>query len=146
MFMHTVVARIAAVVAGVLLLSAMAASGQANVPIGRATAAGAALFRTHCATCHGTSGRGDGPLADLLRRPPSNLTEIRRRHRGAFPRDLIASIIDGREHVGGHGGPGMPVWGDRFKYSGAGADDAVVKQRILALVDYLESIQTRDAH
>ena len=37
-------------------------------------AGGAALFRTHCATCHGAGGRGDGPGGAGLPRPPADLT------------------------------------------------------------------------
>ena len=37
-------------------------------------ASGAALFRTHCATCHGPGGRGDGPGGAGLPRPPADLT------------------------------------------------------------------------
>ena len=37
-------------------------------------ASGAALFRTHCATCHGAGGRGDGPGGAGLPRPPADLT------------------------------------------------------------------------
>jgi putative copper export protein/mono/diheme cytochrome c family protein len=37
-------------------------------------ASGAALFRTHCATCHGVGGRGDGPGGAGLPRPPADLT------------------------------------------------------------------------
>lgn len=32
------------------------------------------LFATHCATCHGPEGRGDGSLARHFLRPPANLT------------------------------------------------------------------------
>ena len=28
-------------------------------------AAGSWLYRTHCGVCHGSEGRGDGPMADL---------------------------------------------------------------------------------
>ena len=35
---------------------------------------GAALFRAHCATCHGTGGRGDGPGGAGLPRLPADLT------------------------------------------------------------------------
>jgi mono/diheme cytochrome c family protein len=146
MFTHAVITRIGSCVAGMVLVATAATHAQATLPVPQTAPNGSALYRTHCASCHGISARGDGPLGELLVRQPSNLTEIRRRHHGAFPRDLVARIIDGREHVAGHGGPEMPVWGDRFKYSGAGADDAAIKQRILALVQYLESIQTRDAH
>jgi putative copper resistance protein D len=37
-------------------------------------ASGAALYRTHCATCHGVGGRGDGPGGAGLPRPPADLT------------------------------------------------------------------------
>lgn len=35
---------------------------------------GAALFPRHCAACHGSDGRGDGPAAAGLPVPPANLT------------------------------------------------------------------------
>ena len=35
---------------------------------------GAALFRTHCAPCHGPAGRGDGTAAAALAVPPADLT------------------------------------------------------------------------
>jgi putative copper resistance protein D len=37
-------------------------------------ASGAALFRAHCATCHGPGGRGDGPGGAGLPRLPADLT------------------------------------------------------------------------
>lgn len=36
---------------------------------------GAALFASQCAVCHGPEGRGNGPLAKLLSKPPANLRE-----------------------------------------------------------------------
>ncbi|MGH7415384.1 MAG: CopD family protein, partial [Candidatus Rokuibacteriota bacterium] len=35
---------------------------------------GAVLYRTHCATCHGPGGRGDGPGGAGLPKPPADLT------------------------------------------------------------------------
>jgi mono/diheme cytochrome c family protein len=106
-------------------------------------ARGADIFRTYCVVCHGPTARGDGPLAaNMIRRPP-NLTEIARQNKGTYPREMVYRIIDGRQKVAGHGGPDMPVWGDAFMRT-AGADEASVKTRIQALVDYLESIQVRD--
>lgn len=34
---------------------------------------GGALYAEHCATCHGTTGHGDGPLGKLLKPPPRSL-------------------------------------------------------------------------
>jgi hypothetical protein len=95
-------------------------------------------------SCHGTSGRGDGPLAASLRRAPPNLTEITKRHKGTFPSELIFKIIDGRQRVAGHGGPDMPVWGDAFMRTSDASDQDSVRYRIQALVDYLETVQAKD--
>ena len=126
--------------AGLLLASQAQAQGQS------ATAAtGDYLFRTYCAACHGTSAKGDGPLADSMRKRPSDLTEIAKRNKGVFPRDLVHKMIDGREPVKGHGGVDMPVWGDVFARSAGGDDPAVVQKRIESLVAYLEGIQAKTA-
>ena len=105
---------------------------------------GSYLFKTYCASCHGVGARGDGPLADAMRRRPANLLEIATRNKGTFPGELVYKIIDGRTKVPGHGGPDMPVWGDAFMRTSDGTDEASVKHRIQALVDYLESIQARN--
>jgi nucleotide-binding universal stress UspA family protein/mono/diheme cytochrome c family protein len=110
------------------------------------TVAGGELFRTYCATCHGTAARGDGPLASSMTRKPADLTEIARRNGGVFPTELVYRTIDGKNPVRGHGGPDMPVWGDAFARSRDGGDPAKVKQLIQSLVDFLESIQSRVVH
>jgi Cytochrome C oxidase, cbb3-type, subunit III len=43
-------------------------------PTAKVLAAGKVLYENNCAVCHGTSGRGDGPVRYLLRVPPANLT------------------------------------------------------------------------
>lgn len=43
---------------------------------GSAPGQGAALYATHCASCHGEHGGGDGPLADGMKPRPSNLTAL----------------------------------------------------------------------
>ena len=99
---------------------------------------GSATFRLYCASCHGTSARGDGPLASSMRIAPADLTQIARRSGGAFPADRVARIIDGRTPRRAHGSE-MPVWGDAF--AGSRIDSASVAQRIQRLVAYLQSIQ-----
>lgn len=102
------------------------------------------LFRTYCASCHGITARGDGPLAGAMRRRPSNLTEIAQRNEGVYPSELVYKIIDGRVGVRGHGGPDMPVWGDAFMRTSETTDEASVRRRIQALVAYLATVQARD--
>ncbi len=106
---------------------------------------GAALFRAHCASCHGSSGRGDGPVAQFLKIPPADLTQIAKQSRGAFPAAEMTRIIDGRQRVRTHGDSRMPVWGDAFSQSLTHADEALVRQKIEALVKYLQGIQERHA-
>jgi mono/diheme cytochrome c family protein len=106
---------------------------------------GAALYRAHCASCHGTSGRGDGPVAEFLKVPPADLTQIASHDRGAFPAAQVQRVIDGRQLVRTHGDAKMPVWGDVFSQSLTHEDEAAVRQKIEALVNYLRSIQERHA-
>jgi mono/diheme cytochrome c family protein len=46
-------------------------------PLGpEAANAGAEVFRTNCATCHGPQGHGDGPAGQSLNPKPGNLANI----------------------------------------------------------------------
>ena len=62
-----------------------------------AVAAGAALYRRHCAICHGATGRGDGRLAASAAAygpRPSNLADATWRH-GGSDAEIFAAIRDG---------------------------------------------------
>ena len=141
-------ARLSAAVASALALGT-AAAGAAQTPAPAATVSaptGGYVFQTYCATCHGTTAKGDGPLAKSMKRRPADLTEITKRNAGIFPSDLVFRSIDGRQPVPGHGGPDMPVWGDAFTRSLDGGGEVAVRQRIQSLVTYLESIQAKASH
>jgi len=131
----------AAAIAALLLIPA-AASAQEF----KQTTAGAAVYSSYCAVCHGTAARGDGPLAASMKKKPANLTEIAQRNGGTFPSEMVFRTIDGRQPVRGHGGPDMPVWGDAFAKSREAGDTERVKAVIQSLVEYLESIQLRPSH
>jgi nucleotide-binding universal stress UspA family protein len=139
----------ARVVAALVVAGAMLAPGLATLASAqeyKQSTTGGEVYRTYCATCHGTSGRGDGPLASSMIKKPANLAEIAKRNGGQFPTELVFKTIDGRQPVRGHGGPDMPVWGDAFAKSRDVGDADRVKAVIQSLVDYLESIQLRPAH
>lgn len=136
---------------GIAATLTLAGAVTAAAPLGAQTqpdsaASGDYLFRTYCASCHGTSARGDGPLADSMRTRPADLTEIARRNMGVFPREQVFRIIDGRQPVKGHGGPDMPVWGDVFARSSQIRNEAVITARLEALVRYIEGLQARTAN
>ena len=102
------------------------------------------LFQIYCASCHGVNAAGNGPLAESLRHAPPNLTLLAQRNGGVFPAPRIRRIIEGRD-VESHGNREMPVWGDAFRSTSEGRSVERANARIAALVDYLESIQYRDA-
>jgi len=102
---------------------------------------GSEMFGLYCATCHGTSATGDGPLAAMLRKPPANLTLLARSNGGVFSPQMVMQIIDGRKPLPGHGGGDMPVWGDAFGRSADGPEATVDK--LAAIVKYLETIQQK---
>lgn len=87
---------------GVLLVVAGAPAGRdpaavAETP-GPSSRAGQAIYRTHCAACHGASGRGDGEASGLLFPKPRDLTSGRFRLRstpsGSLPtdEDLVRTV------------------------------------------------------
>jgi len=108
---------------------------------GLAGVAGSYAFRTYCASCHGTDGKGEGPLAESLRFHPPDLSLISKRNGGEYPEDKIHRIVDGRKPLPGHGGPDMPIWGDAFRNADTGYDDAKVKEKIRSVVAYLRTLQ-----
>jgi mono/diheme cytochrome c family protein len=105
--------------------------------------AGDYLYKTYCASCHGKSAEGDGPLAPSLRLRPPDLTRFARRNAGKFDAEKVAKAIDGREDVKGHGSSDMPVWGDAFKRASEGYSEKRVRARVDALVGYLEGLQVK---
>lgn len=104
---------------------------------------GAGLYRRFCASCHGKTGAGDGPVAPFFKLLPPDLTEISRRSGGTFPAERVRRVIDGRENPPPHGAREMPVWGLDFAMSAKEADTgkAVAEKSIALLVEYLRTIQ-----
>lgn len=98
------------------------------------------LFQFYCSTCHGREGKGDGPVASSLKRPPPDLTTIARRNNGHFPSDAIVRLVSGEDQpVGAHGSREMPVWGPMFL--GLEPHDRLTRIRIENVVRFVESIQ-----
>src|SRR6476619_6540610 len=102
-----------------------------------------------CASCHGISGKGDGPVAKGLRRRPADLTRLSEANKGVFPFSRTYDVIDGRFEVEMHGKRDMPVWGELYNPTWALTQwdippfisketaESIVRVRILALVEYI---------
>ena len=134
-----------ACVAAASLVAQQASPSQRDASVGPVGEDGAQLFKTWCATCHGLTAQGNGPLAPVMKHPVPDLTQIAARNGGVFPSARIRRIVDGRD-VPSHGERDMPVWGTAFRTSKEGLTEAAANARIDAIVRYLEGIQNRNAH
>jgi mono/diheme cytochrome c family protein len=138
------------VILPVVIAAAAAAAGARAQEVGQRTSPvvfnaydGREQFATYCASCHGTSGRGNGPMGQSLKRPPADLTSFATRHDGRFDPELVYQIIDGRKWVKDHGSADMPVWGDTFSKAVDGSSPGAIKDRIDAIVRWLQTIQRK---
>lgn len=105
---------------------------------------GTDLYRELCAACHGSTAKGDGPAAPTFKVPPTDLTLLAKRNNGKFPADHFASVLRFGVPTPAHGSSEMPVWGTVLATSPAlGTDPVKVQQRILALSNYVESLQAK---
>jgi mono/diheme cytochrome c family protein len=103
------------------------------------TFAGRDLFSAHCASCHGVTGVGNGPVAPSMRKAPPDITGLSLANGGLFPLERVRRVVEGRD-VPSHGDREMPVWGDVFRLE-SGASREVVRERIGAIVEYLRTMQ-----
>lgn len=105
-------------------------------------------YEENCATCHGLSGRGDGPLSRYLTRSPPDLTQLAKANQGRFPFEKVYEIIDGRRMLQLHGTREMPVWGREFTSSKYFAEhrepynaESFARDRLLNLVAFIRQLQ-----
>ena len=125
-----------------VLILAFAASARAAGPDD--VGAGEKYFRRYCASCHGMTGAGDGPVASSLSKPPANLRLLSDKYGSPLPVAKLADIIDGRDAVRAHGTAEMPVWGERLYAIGQGERGEVgIGEIIGKIVAYLDTIQDR---
>lgn len=104
---------------------------------------GKELYERYCASCHGPSGRGDGPVSKSLSVEVPDLTRYAQRHGDFFDRELVERIIDGRHVVAAHGTRAMPVWGETFSTARLGDPDAerAARLQMVRLADYVWQLQ-----
>jgi mono/diheme cytochrome c family protein len=137
-------------VLAVVVAVAMMASAQdqpkkeiKHVPIKQTSAAsGPEMYKTYCAVCHGTDGKGNGPAAEALKVPPSDLSTLAAKNGGKYPGLKVASIIRGDELLPAHGTKDMPIWGNLF-WSMSSGHESEVQQRIVNLNKHIESLQKK---
>lgn len=107
---------------------------------------GKQAYLQDCARCHGTDGTGN---SSAMRAVPGyvavDLTKLSASNGGKFPRQKVYDIIDGRKRFSVHFIGDMPIWGLKYQdQNGDAANEAKVRHRISALVDYIESMQAKE--
>ena len=109
-------------------------------------------YDNNCATCHGSSGKGDGPYAGIINTPIPDLTILQEAGDGVFPFNRVYETVDGRADIKAHGGREMPIWGNEYDekavsfYSDYFREynaEGFVRGRILALVSYIYVLQEK---
>lgn len=118
-----------------LVLSATAFGGTDDTPT---VDWGRDLYMSFCVSCHGWTGKGDGPAGPALTTPPADLTLLSARNKGKFPRTKIQRYLEGELPVTAHGSREMPIWGKVFRRESTGAE---TRMQFFALAEFLESIQ-----
>lgn len=116
----------------------------ACVPAEPEEVSGKELFGQYCATCHGDGGKGDGPVAGDLPKPPADLTTIAARNGGTFPMIAVMSKIDGYTKGADAAMPELGVTlsdGPMVLADLGDGTETPTPARLLALADYLKSIQ-----
>jgi mono/diheme cytochrome c family protein len=129
------------VIAGLLLNISLVPHASAQ---SLADESGRQLYMRFCASCHGPTGNGDGPVGSQLEVMVPNLTGLSRRYGDRFNQAQMREIIDGRASVIAHGTRTMPVWGYEF-WVDEGADmeaEAAVRTIVDKLIAYIRSLQT----
>jgi mono/diheme cytochrome c family protein len=132
--------------AAALLLSAGYANeskGKITIPVERVNPTdGKQMYSSYCAPCHGTDGRGNGPVASVLRSQPTDLTALAKANKGKFPDVHVIAVLQFGSELPAHGSAQMPVWGPLLgKISNVHNQEAQL--RINNLSRYLQSIQAK---
>jgi len=120
------------------ILLCLVGAGFVTCELGRQeNPAGGALYARYCASCHGVTGRGDGPVAASLDPHPADLT-----HSNLELGDLIRRI-DGRSATRPHGTSAMPVWGEVFNEELITEPKAreITRLRLQALAEHVRSLR-----
>jgi len=136
---------IAAAIVAALGVVPLLAAAQQKTDLGKRE------YDSNCAVCHGLTGKGNGPYAaDVGPKGVSDLTLLTKKNHGVFPFAGVYETIDGTHIVKAHGSRDMPIWGDDYKVMGNQSSlgypydqEAFVRARILALVEYVYRLQAK---
>lgn len=105
-------------------------------------------YRKFCVSCHGPTGKGDGPVATQLKTPPGDLTLLSKNNNGKFPYKQVFDSISGKNLIKTHGTREMPIYSLVLatppQHGGGGSvrrSQYQVDLEIKRITDYIKSIQ-----
>ena len=130
-----------AVVVAVLLSCALPAAAQQPRTAPQSATPAKEMFVQYCASCHGLSGKGDGPAGSSLKTRPPDLTTLTRRSGGRFPEMRVLGAIKAGPSVSAHGSETMPAWGPIFLEVTGAATESEVQLKIYNLMEYIKTLQ-----
>lgn len=90
---------------------------------------GNAHYLLFCANCHGVNADGKGPLVDLLKVTPSDLTLLRQTGGGVSVSERVVNAVAGRHEVAS-GERKMPIFNENLEI-----------KTVVEIADFLETIQ-----
>lgn len=128
----------------VLLAACLPGGGPATPPM----PTGAEDFAQYCASCHGVSATGDGPMAGELPHRPANLTVLSKNNGGTFPTTRVMAKIWGYSG-GGQNGAVMPEFAPLLEgaqmvlYDGGDGIMTPTPLRLVQMAEYIKSIQVK---
>lgn len=106
--------------------------------------AGAVIYQSYCAVCHGSEGRGDGPLAAELPVVPADLAALSLGNGGVFPAERAMTQIfgyPGKYHRGLMPEFGPMLDGPVVEWTTPSGETTLTPKALLDLVVYVESLQ-----
>jgi mono/diheme cytochrome c family protein len=126
---------------------------------GPRTDLGKLSYESNCASCHGLTGKGDGPMAVHLVQKVPDLTTLARTNNGILPVSEMYNVIVGEKQIPSHGSREMPVWGQEFRVQGNKEhsfvlgnrdfgifpydQEAYVRAHVLTIIEYINRIQVK---
>ena len=114
-----------------------------EIPLPRTSpTSGRQMYRAYCADCHGEHGKGDGPVASILKVVPPDLTTLSKRNGGKFPSDRVYKTLSGEVTPAVHGSREMPVWGPVFRDMAKGNKNEA-ELRMKTLTSFIASLQQK---
>ncbi len=106
-----------------------------------APTSGAEMYKSYCAACHGTEGKGDGPAVEFLKTPPPDLRMLAQHNQGKYPADHVATTLRLGTPSRAHGTSDMPLWGELFRT--VDVNQNLGDLRVKNLTRFIESLQLK---